>query len=167
MTTSAPAGLSRRRAGITLTEILIAIMILGVGLVSLATLFPIGLLRLRDATRSSRSAFLMQSAGADATARGLLNKQSFVLADFFNYYVNNNTPPWWYPSATTGRYDPFTQDTASYGTDPYDANNPGAVASGGPGLPFAYDPLWRFQTGIYLDPLNALGQNIPEARFAS
>ena len=40
---------ARSRRGITLTEILIAIMILGVGLVSLATLFPIGLLRLRDA----------------------------------------------------------------------------------------------------------------------
>ena len=34
-----------RSAGITLTEILISILILGVGLVSLATLFPIGLLR--------------------------------------------------------------------------------------------------------------------------
>ena len=47
------ARISRMRPsrGITLTEILIAIMILGVGLVSLATLFPIGLLRLRDATR--------------------------------------------------------------------------------------------------------------------
>ena len=38
----------RRRAGITLTEILISIMILGIGMVSLATLFPIGLLRLRE-----------------------------------------------------------------------------------------------------------------------
>ena len=38
-----------RSAGITLTEILISILILGVGLVSLATLFPIGLLRLREA----------------------------------------------------------------------------------------------------------------------
>ncbi len=60
------------RSGITLTEILIAIMIMGIGLVSLATLFPIGLLRLRDATRYSRSATLLQTAAADASARGLL-----------------------------------------------------------------------------------------------
>ena len=41
-------------------------MILGVGLVSLATLFPLGLLRLRDAARYSRSAYLTESAAADA-----------------------------------------------------------------------------------------------------
>ena len=58
-------GRSSRRRGITLTEILIAILIMGVGLVSLATLFPIGLLRLRDAARYSRSGFLAQSAAAD------------------------------------------------------------------------------------------------------
>ena len=36
----------RRRSGITLTEILISILIMGVGLISLATLFPIGLDRI-------------------------------------------------------------------------------------------------------------------------
>ena len=63
-----------QRRGITLTEILIAIMILGVGLVSLATLFPIGLLRLRDATRYSRTKYLVDSAAADGTARALFNR---------------------------------------------------------------------------------------------
>ena len=43
MKTRTAAG-TPRSAGITLTEILISILILGVGLVSLATLFPIGLL---------------------------------------------------------------------------------------------------------------------------
>src|ERR1700675_742240 len=76
---------TRRRSGITLTEILIAIMILGVGLVSLATLFPIGLLRLRDAARSSRTKYLVDSAAADGTARGLLNPNSFTLMDSINY----------------------------------------------------------------------------------
>ena len=64
-----------RSAGITLTEILISILILGVGLVSLATLFPIGLLRLREAQRQTRSAYLFESATADVAARGLLNSQ--------------------------------------------------------------------------------------------
>ncbi len=59
----------RSRRGITLTEILIAIMILGVGLVSLATLFPIGLLRLRDAARYTRTKYLVDSAAADGSAR--------------------------------------------------------------------------------------------------
>ena len=63
------------RRGITLTEILISILILGVGLVSLATLFPIGLLRLREAQRQTRSAYLYESATADVAARGLLKTE--------------------------------------------------------------------------------------------
>jgi hypothetical protein len=149
--TPRPAARGDRPAGITLTEILIAIMILGVGLVSLATLFPIGLLRLRDANRYTRSAFLTQTAAADATARGLLSSQSFTVADLLNA---ENGLPLWYPSAISlsGRYNPLTHDTAFYGADPFGAINPGVDATntfsaqGGPGLPFAYDPLWRFQT---------------------
>src|ERR1700736_4158334 len=63
-----------RRSGITLTEILISIMILGVGLVSLATLFPLGLLRLRVANRQSRSGYLFESASAELSTRNLFNK---------------------------------------------------------------------------------------------
>jgi type II secretory pathway pseudopilin PulG len=154
----------RRRAGITLTEILIAIMIMGVGLVSLATLFPIGLLRLRDANRWSRSAILTQSAGADATARGLLSSPSFFSADSLNYFVNTQNPPYWYATANSGPYNPLTQDTPSYYGDWLNTNNtppyvgakawngenfnvtpPNTLPAGG-GLPFAYDPLWRYQT---------------------
>src|SRR5947199_6145780 len=87
---------SRRRSGITLTEILIAIMILGIGLVSLATLFPIGLLRLRDAARSTRSAYLMESAAQDAAARGLFNEQSFLAIDSLNGFFGVNL---WYATA--------------------------------------------------------------------
>ena len=163
---------SRSRPGITLTEILIAILILGVGLVSLATLFPIGLLKLRDATRYSRTAFLSESAASDIAARGLLTTQSFTAADLLNYA---NNLPGWYPSANsaTGFVDPLIQDSPAYGYDPLTppatAPGPGvSVASaGGNGLPFAYDPLWRYYTGIYLDPLNGYKKTIPEARFAS
>jgi hypothetical protein len=146
----------RFRRGITLTEILI---------ISLATLFPIGLLRLRDAARYSRSSYLAQSAGADLEARSLLATFSF----------NAFTP--WYVTSTSGAYHPYVQDTPYYGADwATDTNGPGAyagpgglgslgssvaIAAGtgspltpnssypsinGPGLPFAYDPLWRYQT---------------------
>jgi len=153
------------RPGITLTEILIAILILGVGLVSLATLFPIGLLRLRDAARYSRSTYLSQAATADLSSRSLLSSSSF--ANTLLYTTN--------PS---GFYSPLIQDTPYFGGDwagaasagsittagayagPGGLGIPGspsvAVASGngnaayppinGPGLPFAYDPLWIFQT---------------------
>src|SRR5262249_17444799 len=122
-----------------------------------------------------------------ATARGLLNKQSFVFADLLNAVVNPNNPPYWYVTPNAGRYDPFTQDTPFHGGDWHVPNpNPppafifqGVHASGGPGLPFAYDPLWRYQTinplhpqangpapqppgGYYLDPNGSF-----EARFGS
>ncbi len=156
MKTRTAAGMPRS-AGITLTEILISILILGVGLVSLATLFPIGLLRLRDAQRLTRSAYLFQSATADVSARGLFNANSFLYADLLN---NGGALPYWYVSPTFGRFNPLTQDTASY---PDTSGNPGA-SSTAYGLPFAYDPLWRYQTRYYLDSVNG---TTPEARFAS
>jgi hypothetical protein len=196
---------ARRRSGITLTEILIAILIMGVGLVSLATLFPIGLLRLRDAARYSRSSYLGQSAAADVISRSLLSNSSFAVMDFLNTAAGVNN---WYTSATS-LYNPFVQDTPSYGGDwpggayaglggtgapPFTQpivnginalnNQPNDPPINGPGLPFAYDPLWRYQTvnanntqangaglpagGYYpFDPPGAAANFAFEARFGS
>jgi type II secretory pathway pseudopilin PulG len=170
---------TNKPAGITLTEILIAIMILGVGLVSLATLFPIGLLRLREAQRQTRSAYLFESATADVAARGLLNANSFVYADLLNSQFN--FAPWYFSLNRNASYDPLVQDTPAYGADPYLPGGPpwlpagaSSPASGGYGLPFAYDPLWRYQTnypaGVYLFDTTAPNNNYPggmapEARF--
>ncbi len=146
--------LAHHRRGITLTEILIAILILGVGLASLATLFPLGLLRLREAARSTRSAYLMESAASDLVARGLLTSTSFSFADQYN--LNYGLTPWFSILTGTSKtltypfsWQPMTQDQAYYLDDPRDAPTYlGATSglSGGYGLPFAYDPLWRFQT---------------------
>ena len=129
----------RARSGITLTEILISILILGVGMVSLATLFPIGLLRLRDAQRNSRSTLLYYSAGNDLQARDCFNFASF-------------------PSSWYGPTIPGTGGTASafvaagYNAQGYDpwAHDPlisggadvGVTRTIGRGLPVMYDPLW-------------------------
>jgi len=184
-----------RSAGITLTEILISILILGVGLVSLATLFPIGLLRLRDAQRLTRSAYLVQSATADVAARGLLSSNSFIAADLLNSVYGFNL---WYAAGNplggnplgSNLYNPLVWDTPYYGADPYDIANGGAnqgvsaQSSGGNGLPFAYDPLWRYWTspapstppnppiGTYLNDNNPAwagypGGIAPEARFGA
>src|SRR3954462_3719783 len=91
-----------RRRGITLTEILISIMIMGVGMVSLATLFPLGLLRIREANRMTRSEILADSAMADLGSRDLLNKQSFL-----NIYINpfnNGWDPWLLDTPAPGQY---------------------------------------------------------------
>lgn len=160
------------RRGITLTEILIAIMILGVGMIALATLFPIGLLRLRQAQRESRSAFLAESVASDVQARNLFSTDSFIQADLMNAAFG--LPPWYFSVAKNSYYDPLVQDTPVYGGDPFAVNptpppafitlGASAATSGGYGLPFAYDPLWRYQTGYYLDPVNL---TMPEARFAA
>jgi type II secretory pathway pseudopilin PulG len=159
-----------RRKGITLTEILIAIMILGVGMVSLASLFPLGLLRLRDATRYTRSAYLTESAQCDATARSLFNTNSFPIADSYN--IPNGLAPWYgaFVNNNLTTWSPLTQDTAYYGDYATDPNNPGASSgtTGGYGLPFAYDPLWRFQTpGGSGSPTGYYLGDTFEARFAS
>ena len=167
------AASTARSAGITLTEILISILILGVGLVSLATLFPIGLLRLREAQRQTRSAYLVESATADVAARGLLSSNSFIAADLLN--PPNGFNPWYYSQVKNEEYNPLIYDTPAYGADAFVLVSAGpppiyapvgasAANSGGYGLPFAYDPLWRYQTGHYLDPV---GQSVPEARFAA
>ena len=138
------AARSHRRSGITLTEILIAILIMGVGLISLATLFPLGLIRLREATRQGRAGTTFESAADDIDARALLYKPSF-----------HNT---WY-----GFRDPFVQDSFPDGTYAVVSGNAvvgsGVIASGSvtlpannvgltSGLPICYDPLWRSLTGI-------------------
>ena len=152
-------GLRPRKAGITLTEILISILIMGVGMLSLATLFPLGLMRLRDAARSSRSAMLFQSAGDELSSRDLLYKLSFPAIGY--------------------SWDPFTQDPATpsetgYGPPTYqppifvgldrtpfpggNGNPPSAYynatlppnptkLAGGAGLPVCYDPMWWYQVG--------------------
>ena len=179
---------TRNRSGITLTEILIAILILGVGLASVATLFPLGLLRLRDAARFSRSAYLAQAATGDVVSRSLLSDSSFAATGYYATLLGatplNPTP------LPSGPYDPFIQDTPAYGVDwATNALGPGAYAGpgglgtfgltlnaatnttnfpsiNGPGLPFAYDPLWRYQTGYYPN-LVAGGTLDDEARFGN
>ena len=146
------------RRGITLTEILIATLILSVGLASLATLFPLGLLRFRDAARSTRSAYLMESAASDLVSRGLLTSSSFTAADNYNYFYSPTLTAWFTTSAPIGgqTYTPLTQDTPGYYQDwytPASKTSPqitlgadAGASDGYYGLPFAYDPLWRFQT---------------------
>jgi hypothetical protein len=154
------AARTRGRSGITLTEILISIMILGVGIVSLATLFPLGLVRLRNAQRMSRSGLLAESIKADLNTHNLLVQFSFMNALISPWYVTTDGV----------QYNPWIQDTPAYPT--VAANLPNGVSNSvGAGLPVAYDPLWRAVAtnpftgtpGVYMAP----GVPASEARFGS
>jgi type II secretory pathway pseudopilin PulG len=149
MTRLAPRG----RSGITLTEILIAIMIMGIGLVSLATLFPLGLLRLRSAARDSRSTLEAEVALSEISARNLFQADSFTYS--------------WYGSKTAS-YNPWTNDP--YFPNPSNVKGVSPIY-GSPGLPVVYDPLfWAnidFTAGI--NPLSTAAKVTPRdsARFGS
>jgi hypothetical protein len=59
----------RHRSGLTLVEVLVAIFVMGIGLIALLTLFPIGILRFAQAIRDEKCA----SAARNAHAISLLH----------------------------------------------------------------------------------------------
>lgn len=61
----------KRRSGMTLVEVLVAIFVMGIGLIALLTLFPIGMLRMARAIHDERSAQSAQNAQSVATIHGL------------------------------------------------------------------------------------------------
>ena len=145
-----------RRSGITLTEILIAILIMGVGLISLATLFPLGLIRLREGTRQGRAGTTFETAADDMDARALLYKPSFRnsyygLRDPFvqdadssgQYFTSNNGVNTGTGIIAAGNFQLPANDITygNGGTDGYTLN---PLTTG---LPICYDPLWRAITG--------------------
>jgi type II secretory pathway pseudopilin PulG len=172
MTSHHHAGTRRGRSGITLTEILISIMIMGIGMISLATLFPLGLLRIRSAQRDQRSVTATYQAIADASARNI----------FWTNWIKGSP---WFSSGTSlastiyGFYDPWVQDMSPTGALPdpgttttiggltyldpssvgvyrgfgvdgetYDpfTGHLGLPYVPGEGLPVAFDPLWWAET---------------------
>ena len=66
----------RRRRGITLMEVLISILVMGIGLVAVASLFPVGLVAIRQAIRDQRSVMLARSAKAQLEVRRDLDLSS-------------------------------------------------------------------------------------------
>jgi type II secretory pathway pseudopilin PulG len=168
-----------------LTEILISILIMGIGMTSLAVLFPLGLLRLRSAARDSRTALAQMSALSEVAGRNLLAEETFVGSWYPKNPLNN---------ARFNRYDPWSQDLlpnlaspwkgavyrgyGGYNPDPslFDLNNPAASNYlpyvPGPGLPVAYDPLFwatvhynTAGTAGVLTPTLSPGSNNNDGRF--
>jgi type II secretory pathway pseudopilin PulG len=178
---------ARGRSGITLTEILISILIMGIGVISLATLFPIGMVKLRKAQQYTRSYYLFESAAADLGARNLLSASSFRYSPFYQA----SGPASLGPGLPVGFYDPFIQDTPSFGAPwgtlspltltgvyrgygGFDSTlNQGPMDSlgfrvPGTGLPVAYDPMWRaFTINPATGTQGVLPNTSPEARFGS
>jgi pilin/secretion family protein with methylation motif len=61
----------KHRSGVTLVEVLVAIFVMGIGLIALLTLFPIGMLRMARAIHDESSAQSAQNAHANAIVYNL------------------------------------------------------------------------------------------------
>ena len=83
-TSSAKARNAVAPAGVTLSEVLVSMLIMSVGVVSLATLFPISVLRTAQATQLTHSVFLRNNAEAAVESNlGLLsNSQIYGLGGY-------------------------------------------------------------------------------------
>jgi hypothetical protein len=83
----------------------------------------------------------------------LLTSNSFSLADQYNVIFSALNLNPWFATPNNPNYNPLIQDTPGFLQDYITGTSPNQVlvgansgSSGGYGLPFAYDPLWRFQT---------------------
>ncbi len=86
------------RRGVTLTEVLVAIFIMGIGLLSLLVLFPLGALQMAQAIRDDRCTHANLSARALANMQiPFTNNLSYTLKD-----DPNTVAPNYSPSATAG-----------------------------------------------------------------
>ncbi len=84
------------RRGVTLVEALIAIMLVGIGLIAILTLFPLGALKMAEAIKADRAMYAVQNAHDFAEAMDLRHDQNFYNpngATPFDLFVNPNNPP--------------------------------------------------------------------------
>lgn len=71
---------SATRAGVTLSEVLVSMLLMSIGVVSLATLFPISVLRTAQATQLTHAVFLRNNAEAAIESNlGLLSNSQIAL----------------------------------------------------------------------------------------
>src|SRR6476660_8808696 len=77
------------RRGLSLTEVLIAMGILTLGLLGVASVFPVGSYYMQKAEISDKGSAIAQSVFSDIMARGMLNPRSWYVMT-----PNDTTPGW-------------------------------------------------------------------------
>jgi hypothetical protein len=127
------------RRGISMMEILIGIMVLGIGVISLATLFPIGLLKMKRAVNDVRGTVLARSALSEVRIRNLLAPPfgpAFDTTATTRSYFSAYPAPWTPTAPTIGR-----------------------------GMPVIIDPLWMIQSPPSVRNLDAYHDRFGFADF--
>src|SRR5205823_6525078 len=93
-----------RRPGITLVEVLVAIFVMGIGMIALLTLFPLGALRMAQAVKDDRTAIAAANAAATAKIWGIQKNNLYwqnSATNAGNLYSNPETPPVKFQPRTT------------------------------------------------------------------
>src|SRR5215475_5248449 len=77
-----------RRSGVTLVEVLVAIFVMGIGMIALLTLFPIGVLRMQQAINDELASQSAYNADKIAIANNIRNDPT-VVSQSTDLYNNN------------------------------------------------------------------------------
>jgi type II secretory pathway pseudopilin PulG len=154
-----------RRPGVTLLEVLVSIFIMGIGMIALLTLFPLGALSMARAVREGRAGDAAAEAAALANTFGVRNDNngstsSYTVANIFTNYLTvgplSGAPPAdpagpGYPVYVDPYYINLSQtNLGSSGSSPYNGtgSTPGMVrcsttyvGSGGTSFTFSTTPI--------------------------
>jgi len=122
----------RRRSGVTLLECLVAIFVMGIGLIALLTLFPIAALRMYVAIQSECTYQTGSNAMAIATLKGLPN-DSVVLGT--GYYKNPGIPGATNDAVSGSPSYPVFIDPVGWRTTPLGTPAQTWIGGGAPGGP--------------------------------
>jgi prepilin-type N-terminal cleavage/methylation domain-containing protein len=115
----APERTPLNRKGLTLVEVLIAILVMGIGLISLLALFPLGALNMAQAIKDNRMAQIASSDRGFANFR--IRNAGFVdptLNSAFQYFEGPPPPGPEVPPATTGPSYPVYVDPFGWQVQP-------------------------------------------------
>ena len=121
----------RRRSGITLIEVLVAIFIMAIGLLAILTLFPLGALRMGESLQNDRTAAAASAGANTCDAFNIRNDLAF-----FNTTIGTNL---------------YTNPGPTYGIS---AN--AQAAQGGEGYPLYVDPWGVVATGFPSVPVGGV-----------
>jgi hypothetical protein len=143
-----------RRAAATLIEVLVAIFVMGIGLIALLTLFPIGIISMAQAIQDERAYQCSVNATAYANALGL-RYDPWVIQDLDPtqnpFFPFGGTPP--YPTGNLLGKDPSTLVDAYSNPNPFSATGTAPFLpqadSTGPSYPLFIDPIGYYTSAAW------------------
>src|SRR3954471_2196919 len=100
-----------KRSALSLTEVLISMGILTLGLLGVASVFPVGSFYMQKAEISDKASAIAQSVMSDIMARGMLNPRSWCVMVPYKANTTPGSPNYIY-SGIDGKYSPKAPDPA-------------------------------------------------------